>query len=99
MSEGEEVWLKKSSFEGVVVKLSYEADSCSIELSRVFGIGSRRIMARIRLWKEDCMCDLKLQWNYYKSVARIRLVKAEKPSACATVNWEVCRITVALYCL
>jgi hypothetical protein len=31
-----------------------------------------------------------------KSVARIRLVKAETPSACATVNWKVCRIAIAL---
>jgi hypothetical protein len=43
---------------------------------------------RIRLWK-DFMCDLKLQWDRYKSVARIRLVKTENPSACVTVNCEV----------
>jgi hypothetical protein len=24
----------------------------------------------IRLWKEDFMCDLKLQWNGYKSYLR-----------------------------
>jgi hypothetical protein len=35
----------------------------------------------IRLCKEDFMCDLKWQWDCYKSVARIRLVKTEKPSA------------------
>jgi hypothetical protein len=34
-----------------------------------------------------------------KSVARTRLVKTEDPSACVTVNWKVCRIAIALYCL
>jgi hypothetical protein len=40
----------------------------------------------IRLSKKDSMCDLKLQWDCYKSVARIRLVKIENPSGCVTVN-------------
>jgi hypothetical protein len=31
----------------------------------------------IRLRKEGFMCDVKLQWNCYKSVVRIRLVKSE----------------------
>jgi hypothetical protein len=39
----------------------------------------------------------KLQRDCYKSVTRIRLVKAEKPGACATVNCNVCRIAIALY--
>jgi hypothetical protein len=42
------------------------------------------------------MCDLKLQWDCYESVARIRLVKTEDPSACVTVNCKVCRPAMAL---
>jgi hypothetical protein len=53
----------------------------------------------IRLWKEDFMCDLKSQWDGYKSVARIRLVKTVDPSVCVTVNCKVCRQAIALYCL
>jgi hypothetical protein len=34
----------------------------------------------IRLCKEDFMCDLNLQRDCYKSVARIRLVKTENTS-------------------
>jgi hypothetical protein len=36
----------------------------------------------IRRCKEDFMCDLKLQWDSYKSVARIRLVKTESYCVC-----------------
>jgi hypothetical protein len=42
-------------------------------------------------------------WGYsetvMKSVASRRLVKCENPSACVTMNWKVCRIAIALYCL
>jgi hypothetical protein len=31
-----------------------------------------------------------------RSVARRRLVKTESPSACATVNWKVCKSAIAL---
>jgi hypothetical protein len=45
------------------------------------------------------MCDLKLQWVCYKSVAWTRLVKTENPSVWAAVTCKVCRIAIALYCL
>jgi hypothetical protein len=32
-----------------------------------------------------------------RSVARIRLVETETPSACAAVNWKVCKSAIALY--
>jgi hypothetical protein len=48
------------------------------------------------LWKEDFMCDLKWQWDCYKSIAKIQLVKTN-PSAYVMVNWEECRIAIALY--
>jgi hypothetical protein len=46
-----------------------------------------------------CMCDLKRQWDCYKAVARIRLVKTENTGACVTVNCKVYRSAIALYCL
>jgi hypothetical protein len=76
-------------------------------LSRILsssGDGSRRWLRRnckkwMRLCKEDFICDSKLQWDGYKSVARIRQVKTENTNACAKVNCEVCRSAIALYCL
>jgi hypothetical protein len=44
---------------------------------------------RIRLWKEDFMCDLKLQWDCDNSVAMIWLVKTENPIEYITVNCNV----------
>ena len=31
------------------------------------------------------------------SIARRRLVKKENPSACAMVNWKVCKSVIVLY--
>jgi hypothetical protein len=31
------------------------------------------------------------------SVTRRRLVKTENPSACAMVNWKVCKLAIALH--
>jgi hypothetical protein len=53
----------------------------------------------IRLCQGDVICDLKWQWDNYKSVARIRLVKTAKPSACVMVNCKVCKSAIALYFL
>jgi hypothetical protein len=39
---------------------------------------------KLRLRKEDVMCDLKLHWDCYISVARIRLVKTENASHAQT---------------
>jgi hypothetical protein len=51
------------------------------------GIGSCRNGKKgIRLCQENFTCDLKLQSDCDKSVARIRLVKTENPIACAAVN-------------
>jgi hypothetical protein len=61
----------------------------SWQLQRRIGDGSGRWLRRngkkwIRLCKEDSVCDLKLQWDCYKSVARIRLVKTENPIVCSS---------------
>jgi hypothetical protein len=34
-----------------------------------------------------------------RSVARIRLLETENPSACATVNWKLCKSGIALHLL
>jgi hypothetical protein len=78
--------------------LTLRSVSCC-EMSRIessSGDGSRRWLRRngkqgIRMWQKYFMCDLKLlvQWDCYKSVARIRLVKTENPSACVTVNCKL----------
>jgi hypothetical protein len=51
----------------------------------------------IRVCKKDFMCGLKWQWDCDNSVARIRLVNTENPSACATMNYKACRSAIALY--
>jgi hypothetical protein len=53
----------------------------------------------IKLCKEDFTCDLKLQCDCDASVARIRVVRTQNPSACETVNCNVCRIAIRMYCL
>jgi hypothetical protein len=48
-------------------------------------------MARKELGSEKKIsCVLKLQRDCVKSVARIRLVKTENPSACVSMNYKVC---------
>jgi virulence-associated protein VapD len=43
-------------------------------------------------------CVLQLDWynNCVKSVAMIRLVETDNPSACVTANCKVCRSMIAL---
>jgi hypothetical protein len=40
---------------------------------------------------------IEVQVSVLRSVARRRLVETENPSACATVNWKVCKSAIALY--
>jgi hypothetical protein len=49
----------------------------------------------MRLCKENFMRDLKWEWDWYKSVARIRLVKTENSSVCVMVNCKVCGNSVS----
>jgi hypothetical protein len=62
-----------------------------------------------RLACEDLKCDWKIlcvilvvievQVSVLRSVATRRLVETENPSACVTVNWNVCKSAIAPYCL
>jgi hypothetical protein len=61
--------------------LGYELGSRGTKL-RISGGGSWQInrddgKKEIRLYKEDFICNLKRQWDYYKSVARKRLAESE----------------------
>jgi hypothetical protein len=73
-------------------------EELSRELNRAFGVGNWQNIGKkgIRRRKEDSMCETGTN-TVLKSVARIRLVKTENPSVCATVNGKVCRSTLALY--
>jgi hypothetical protein len=42
---------------------------------------------------------IEMQVSVLRSVARRRLVETENPSACATVNWNLCKSAIALHCL
>jgi hypothetical protein len=60
------------------------------------------VSSRLELWRED-LCVIIGAWDcgssLLRSVVRRRLVETGNPSACATVNWEVCISAIALYCL
>jgi hypothetical protein len=96
------VVIKKSSVEKSRVEFwdaslpGYELGSRGIKLSWQLQNNGKK---EIRVRKEDFTCDLKWQWDCYKSVARIRLLKTENPSEYLTVNCKVCRSAIALFCL
>jgi hypothetical protein len=74
----------------------YLLGSRGIELSRVFGTGSCKIMARNELGgAKKTSCMIWWQRDCYKSIARIRLVK--NPSV--TVKCKMCRSAIVLYYL
>jgi hypothetical protein len=97
----------------MVIKKSSDAGSSSIEWSPVSERQPARTWAwelskwqlqnngkkAIRPWKEDFECDLKWQWDCYKSVTWVWLVKTENPSACVTVICNMCRPATVLYYL
>jgi hypothetical protein len=98
-------WSLQSGYKGVFRRSSGEyspvrdvsllpGDELGIELSWQL---QNKDEKGTRLWEESFMCDAK--WDCYKLVARIRLVKTENSSACVTVNCELCRSVIALYCL
>jgi hypothetical protein len=47
-------------------------------------------------WQDDFIVIWSAS-SVLRSVARRRLVKTEDPSACARVNWKVCKSAIALY--
>jgi hypothetical protein len=62
---------------------------------RVCGDGSRMIEKGLDCEKKPS-CVLQLQWNGYKSTARVRLVKTENTSVCIMVNCKMCSSATAL---
>jgi hypothetical protein len=89
-----------------ITRISKAAVICCQGMIRVLEVaveGDSEKMTRKELDSEKkTSC---VSWNdretttYYKSVARIRVVKTENPSACVKVNCEVYRIAIVLYCL
>jgi hypothetical protein len=57
-----------------VPELAIAAENWGCRQSKVIENNGKK---GIRLYEEEFICDLILQWNYYKSVARKRLVDSE----------------------